>query len=117
MHMPSRFKDNKNIRLFNIALDRESKTTEISIGMDRSSYERDLGSGIFRFNFMILRRWLKNVAMILERNLQRHTFFVGTIRLSGSPGRLNRIRFRRTGVSRLEFRHERLSVTHLFCKA
>lgn len=62
MLMSDRFNDNKNIKLFNVALDRETKKSRISIGMDRSSYERDLGSG----NFEEIQ--LKNVADFCEEN-------------------------------------------------
>ena len=45
--MVNRFKENGDIRIFNLALDRETKISRISLGMDRSSYERDLGEGKF----------------------------------------------------------------------
>lgn len=66
MLMSDRFRENKNIRLFNVALDRETKTSTISIGMDRSSYERDLRNGDFE------KIQLKNVAEFCDENQVQH---------------------------------------------
>ena len=64
--MESRFKENEKIRLFNLGLDRETRTTSISMGMDRSSYERDLGEEKFE------EVHLKNVVEFIKENSVLH---------------------------------------------
>jgi FkbM family methyltransferase len=64
--MESRFKENEKIRLFNVALDGETRTTSISMGMDRSSYERDLGEEKFE------EIHLKNVVEFIKENSVLH---------------------------------------------
>ena len=60
------FKENKKIRLFNLALDRETLTKSISVGMDRSSYERDLGENKYE------EIQLKNVVEFIKENSVLH---------------------------------------------
>lgn len=64
--MESRFKENKKISLFNLALDRETRTTSISMGMDRSSYERDLGENKYE------EIQLKNIVEFIKENSVLH---------------------------------------------